>query len=181
MAGGINTRFNNQVLAGVLAVVEDQRRQVLFVREQPGGYGGTWLLPGGSMAPGETVDAAVIRAVADATGIKLAAPEFMGVYELRSAGAEGPCHALVLAFTAQTFQEIPADFRGSSAFQDPQKMSMSLQATDMQVLTDAGLAVLSRSTITRELDKAAIQLDRYGIRPQLPLTDAENVTRRLRG
>lgn len=185
MAGDAGGRFQNKVLAGVLAVVENQRRQVVFVKQKSGPYAGHWLLPGGGMEPGETAEAAVVREVLEETGIKVSAPEFLGVYELRGEWAEGPYHLLMLAFMARTYQDVPAQFQGDNvdgaAFFDPQKMPMSLHATDMQILTDAGLAVVSRSTIHRELEKGGIQLTRYGIRPQPPLTDEESAARRLRG
>lgn len=173
--------MDRQVEAGVLAVVENGRRQVLFVRPEGAPEAGGWRLPAGALEPGEAAAAAVTREVAAASGIHIGAPEFLGVYELLGASAAAGGHRLVLAFSARTYQEVAAGRAEGAAFLDPQKLPLHLWPMDMQVLTDAGLAVISLSTIGRRLEQAGIQLARYGVRPLRPLTDAETVARRLRG
>lgn len=185
MAGAGGGTGGNRVLTGVLAVLENQYRQVAFVQPGPGPGSGHWLLPGGALEPGEPAEAAVVRHVLAQTGIAIQGAEFMGVYELRSDQAEAPYHRLVLAFTAHTYQDLPSpsggEQVGSAAFFDPQKMSTALDPVDMQVLTDAGLVLISRSTIARALATAGIHLGRYGLRPVQPLTVEESAARRLRG
>ena len=60
------------ILIGVGALIEDGRGRILLVRhsEERGGYWkGTWILPGGMLRTGETIDDGIVREVAEETGL----------------------------------------------------------------------------------------------------------------
>lgn len=59
------------------AVVRDHREQVLLVRRSDDG---NWELPGGQVEVGETVSAAVIREVAEESGITIDITGVSGIY-----------------------------------------------------------------------------------------------------
>lgn len=61
---------------GVFALVHDGSR-VLLARRRDSGW---WNLPGGGMERGETVDEAVVREVAEETGLLVAVERLVGVY-----------------------------------------------------------------------------------------------------
>jgi ADP-ribose pyrophosphatase YjhB (NUDIX family) len=60
------------ILIGVGALVEDERGRILFVRHRPergGFWQGKWILPGGMLTVGETIDEGIGREVAEETGL----------------------------------------------------------------------------------------------------------------
>ncbi len=62
----------NSILIGVGALVEDQEERILLVRhkKERGGYWqGKWILPGGMLEVGETIDEGIVREVREETGL----------------------------------------------------------------------------------------------------------------
>jgi 8-oxo-dGTP diphosphatase len=67
-AGGMD----NEILIGVGALIEDKTGHILLVRHRPergGFWKGTWILPGGMLAAGETIDEGIVRETAEETGL----------------------------------------------------------------------------------------------------------------
>jgi len=64
--------MDDGILIGVGALVEDGRGGVLLVRHRPergGFWKGRWILPGGMLMVGETIDDGIVREVAEETGL----------------------------------------------------------------------------------------------------------------
>jgi 8-oxo-dGTP diphosphatase len=63
------------------ALVYDDRHRLLLVQRvnEPGA--GQWTLPGGRVEPGEDDDAAVVREIAEETGLEVTVGEFVGEVE----------------------------------------------------------------------------------------------------
>jgi ADP-ribose pyrophosphatase YjhB (NUDIX family) len=64
--------MDDGILIGVGALLEDGRGRVLLVRhrkERGGFWQGTWILPGGMLRVGETIDDGIGREVAEETGL----------------------------------------------------------------------------------------------------------------
>jgi len=60
--------------AGADALVENRRGEVLLVRRADDGR---WAMPGGWVDPGETPEQAVVREVAEETGLQVSAPRLL--------------------------------------------------------------------------------------------------------
>jgi 8-oxo-dGTP pyrophosphatase MutT (NUDIX family) len=80
-----NTPKADDVLPTAFAAVRDGRGQLLLVRRFDDG---NWELPGGRIEPGESAVEAVIREVAEESGIELEVTGVAGVYS-------DPSHVLV--------------------------------------------------------------------------------------
>lgn len=81
-------------------VVHDGRLLLIRRREPPGA--GRWSIPGGRVAAGETLHEAVVREVAEETGLEVVVDGFLGWVE--RIDPAGGFHYVILDFSAQ-----PAD------------------------------------------------------------------------
>jgi 8-oxo-dGTP diphosphatase len=67
-----------QLAVGAVATSDDQ---LLLVRRGHGPAAGEWSVPGGRVQAGETVTAAVVREVAEETGLEVVVDELLGWVE----------------------------------------------------------------------------------------------------
>ena len=82
---------------GAIAVSEER---LLLIRRARGPAAGVWSLPGGRVEAGETLAEAVLRELADATGLEGVCDELVGWVELM-----GPEHHFVILDFAVTVLE----------------------------------------------------------------------------
>jgi 8-oxo-dGTP diphosphatase len=83
-----------EVAVGAVALHEDH---LLLVRRGHGPAAGTWSVPGGRVEHGETLHEAVVREVAEETGLPVAVDGFLGWVERISEDADGS-HFVILDF-----------------------------------------------------------------------------------
>jgi len=69
-------------LSSVLAIIPNNKGQVLFVRQKTGPLKGWWLLPGGHVRFGETVRDAIVREVQEETGLLVKVSKLLGVFDV---------------------------------------------------------------------------------------------------
>lgn len=159
----VQQRFHHKIVTGVLAAVADPAGRVLFVAQTRGPFTGNWLLPGGGIDPGESAEEAVVREFSEETGLAIQNPCFIALYEMRGEWAGGPYHLLMAGFKATATGEIPADFHGHNVggarWARPDELP--LHSTDLQILTDAGLAAYSPEEINRALLRDGITMKVY--------------------
>jgi mutator protein MutT len=84
--------------ACVSAVVVEEDK-LLLVRRARGSAAGEWALPGGRVEAGETLAEAVVREVAEETGLAGVVGEFVGWSEV----LRGDIHAVILTFWVHLF------------------------------------------------------------------------------
>jgi ADP-ribose pyrophosphatase YjhB (NUDIX family) len=71
-------RLTRSMSLGVRALVRDENGRILLIRHS---YAPGWLLPGGGVERGETVEAAVIRELREESGIiAIGRPQLFGLY-----------------------------------------------------------------------------------------------------
>ncbi len=61
-------------------VIENDRGEVLLMRRNTEPFKGTWVLPGGYVEAGETVEQAAVREVKEEVGLDVALTRLLGVY-----------------------------------------------------------------------------------------------------
>ena len=66
------------VVMGVGVIIVNASGEVLFGKRS-GSHAPYWSIPGGHMEPGESFEQAAIREVAEETGLRLAAPQVIGL------------------------------------------------------------------------------------------------------
>lgn len=88
-----------QVAVGAVVVHDDR---LLLVRRGSGPGAGRWSVPGGRVRLGETMHEAVVREVAEETGLDVVVGEFLGwVERIGPPGADPPeYHYVILDFAA---------------------------------------------------------------------------------
>jgi mutator protein MutT len=80
-----------QLAVGAVAVVDDR---LLLVRRGHGPAAGEWSVPGGRVEDGESVAAAVVREVAEETGVEVVVDDLLGWVER----FDGDEHFVILDF-----------------------------------------------------------------------------------
>lgn len=79
------------------AIIIDRQRRVLLVERGRGAAIGQWSVPGGRVEPGETLEQAVAREVAEETGLVVRCGSFVGWVERISSDF----HFLIMDFLAE--------------------------------------------------------------------------------
>jgi 8-oxo-dGTP diphosphatase len=91
--------MNGPRLAVSAVVVAEGR--VLLVRRARPPYRGRWAFPGGRVAPGETLAAAVRREVREECGLAVRVGGLLDVVEVRAAPDAPAAHWVILAYRAR--------------------------------------------------------------------------------
>ena len=112
------------------AVIQNDDRDVLLTRRRESD---DWVLPGGTVKETEAPWEAVVREVAEETGLEVAVDRLIGVYAKRRE------RDLVLVFEASTVggQLRPSDERDRVEFVDPGHLPEQTSERDRQRLADA--------------------------------------------
>ncbi|MFG1704236.1 NUDIX hydrolase [Nonomuraea sp. M3C6] len=141
------------VLPSALAVVPGPEGTVTFVHQTKGPYAGSWLLPGGGIERGETAEETARREVWEETGCRVGRLRLFAVYEFLGKWAEGDYHLVMFAFLAAEPVAVPAGFEGHNVagVRQVRVGELPLHSTDLQILTDAGVASFGRAEIDRAL------------------------------
>jgi 8-oxo-dGTP diphosphatase len=85
-----------EVAVGGVAIVD---RRLLMIRRGHGPAAGSWSVPGGRVQLGETLHEAVVREVAEETGLTVVVDSFLGWVERLDVDADEPSHFVILDFT----------------------------------------------------------------------------------
>jgi len=93
-------------VAAILSPSARERRTVLLTKRTIAPFKGYWCLPGGHIDPLETAEKAVVREVAEETGLTMHAPEFIGYSD--EIFPEHNFHAEALIFCGTATGELAA-------------------------------------------------------------------------
>ena len=112
------------------AVVENDRGELLLTRRR---QSDDWVLPGGSVEDEEAPWEAVVREVAEETGLKITLGRLIGVYAKRSE------HDLVFVFAASPVggELATSEERDRVAFLDPHQLPEQTSDRDRERIADA--------------------------------------------
>ena len=139
----------------IVACVDGQGR-VLLVRQLAGPYAGAWLLPGGGVDPGETVEDALRREMREETGCEIADVRAVATYEVDERTQD--FRAIVHLFAARALGE-PRPEPGSAvrwAFPREGGFHPALR----RELADAGLRTETEDALTHALGATNVTMRR---------------------
>jgi 8-oxo-dGTP diphosphatase len=107
--------INPEVAVGAVALRDDR---ILLVRRGRGPAAGEWSVPGGRVEVGETLHEAVVREVAEETGLEVVVERFLGWVERigPDEGAAAPAyHFVILDFLVDVLDPDRAPVAGDDA------------------------------------------------------------------
>jgi len=85
---------------GVGAVVFDAQDRILLIKRGKAPHYGEWMVPGGTLEWGETLEQAAIREVREETGIEIEIEAFVELIEAITTGPDG-FHFIIADFAAR--------------------------------------------------------------------------------
>lgn len=97
-----------QVAVGAVAI---DGERILLIRRGSGPAAGTWSVPGGRVELGETLHEAVVREVAEETGLKVVVERFLGWVER----IDDDEHFVILDFVVTALEPDAAPVAGDDA------------------------------------------------------------------
>ena len=121
-------------LTAIVACTDAQGR-VLLVRQIGGPYAGAWLLPGGGVDPGETLEDGLRREMREETGCELADVRQVASYEVDERTQD--FKALVHLFTAKALGDAKAELGSAVKWASPTESGY--HPALRRELADAGL------------------------------------------
>jgi 8-oxo-dGTP diphosphatase len=92
--------LNKRPLIGVGAVVFNAEGEILLIKRGKPPHYGRWMVPGGTLEWGETLEAAAIREVREETGIEIEIERFVEIIEAITPGDEG-FHYVIMDYAAR--------------------------------------------------------------------------------
>jgi 8-oxo-dGTP diphosphatase len=144
-------------------IVPGPGETVTFVRQERGPYAGAWLLPGGKVEFGESLEDAARREALEEAGCVVGAMSGVGLYEMRGAWAQGSYHFVMYVFVADDLVRVPDGIAGHHVSEVRQVRPDELRPhpTDMQILNDAGVADYPQADIDAGLAQDGIAMVRH--------------------
>ena len=113
---------------GVGAVVFNERNEILLIRRGKEPHYGSWMVPGGSLEWGETLEEGAAREVLEETGVTVRIDAFVEVVEVVSAGDDG-FHFVIADYAATAIEGHPV--AGSDALAAEWMSQAAIDALDL--------------------------------------------------
>lgn len=92
--------MNKRPLIGVGAVVFSAGNEILLIKRGKAPHYGRWMVPGGTLEWGETLEDAVLREVREETGIDIEIEKFVEIIEAITPGQDG-FHFVIMDYAAR--------------------------------------------------------------------------------
>lgn len=87
-------------MVGVGAVVFNNRDEILLIKRGKAPHFGRWMVPGGALEWGETLEQAAVREVREETGIEIELEGFVEIIEAMAPDPEG-FHFVIMDYVAR--------------------------------------------------------------------------------
>jgi len=98
--------MNRRPLIGVGAVVFNEKNEVLLIRRGKEPHYGRWMVPGGTLEWGESLEAAAAREVREETGVEIRIDAFVEIVEAITPG-DGGFHFVIMDYAATAMSGTP--------------------------------------------------------------------------
>ena len=140
----------------MIVACTDGRGRVLLVRQIGGPYAGAWLLPGGGVDAGESLEDGLRREIREETGCELADVRHVAAYEVDEQTQD--FKALVHLFTAGAIGEAKAEHGSAVKWASPTRSGY--HPALRRELADAGLRKEDQSALSAAMRSTNVTMRR---------------------
>lgn len=140
----------------MIVACTDGRGRVLLVRQIGGPYAGAWLLPGGGVDAGESLEDGLRREIREETGCELADVRHVAAYEVDEQTQD--FKALVHLFTARAIGEAKAEHGSAVKWASPTRSGY--HPALRRELADAGLRKEDQSALSAAMRSTNVTMRR---------------------
>jgi len=137
-----------------VVLARDDGGRILLIRQVGGPFAGHWLLPGGGLEPGESLEDAARREVREETGLEVDQLSPIRRYEVRSITMPG-FHLHLHMYSGRIAGE-PRAAEGESAWVDPR--TIEPHPALARELTDAGVLDIPPARLRASCRAAGIRM-----------------------
>lgn len=142
-----------------ILLTTDAAGRVLLVRQQGGPFAGEWLLPGGGVEVGESLEEALRREVREETGLRVIDATPLARYEVRGS-VPSVFHLHVTMYRGHVAGELRAEERGAAGWFAPTELRLHYVLE--RQLRDGGLLDVPLLDLRRRQQRARILMTSLG-------------------
>jgi 8-oxo-dGTP diphosphatase len=143
---------------GAIVACVDAEERMLVVKQTTGPFAGAWLMPGGTVETGESIEDCARRELAEETGYAVTELRPVAVYDVRSARADG-FHIVLHMFRGGALSGAPRAEPGSEV-RWVRTRDIEIHPSMAVQLADLGLTVRDNSRLERGLARIGVVVRR---------------------
>ncbi len=151
---------SHQPRVNAILLATDDARRVLLVRQTSGPFVGEWVLPGGGIEPGESLEEGLRREMREETGLEVSNLRRYARYEVRGIG-ERRFHHHVHAFRGRVQGRLRAEERSEAMWVRPS--DLPLHPVLARELADGGASGSSRAELRDRLRALGVSMIDLGL------------------
>jgi 8-oxo-dGTP diphosphatase len=96
----LQTALQKQIKTSVVACIMDEKQRILLTRRSIPPFFGQWVMPGGKIDHGESIECALLREVKEEVGLQVKIDQLVDIYEHLAIGHEKD-HYIILYYRAK--------------------------------------------------------------------------------
>jgi len=127
--------MQQRVVLTVDALITDAKGRILLMERGTRPFKGTWVLPGGMVDPGETVEQACIREVKEELGLNVRLERLIGIYSTPGRDPRGAFVSIAFHASITSGEIVPTEEAPAHRWLEPGE-SLEMGFDHVQIVAD---------------------------------------------